>query len=98
MPPPSHHISRDPPFRQRLCQHSHKAHRLQRAVHLACDHPAREGVVFRGNVVREGGLEGRNNREALALVEGELRGEAWWGSGGRGVGEEDEGGGVEGGN
>jgi len=48
--------------------------------------------------VREGGLEGRNNREALALVEGELRGEAWWGSGGRGVGEEDEGGGVEGGN
>lgn len=45
--------------------------------------------------MREGRLEGRNNCEAFALLEGELRGEAWWGSGGRGVGEEDEGGGVE---
>lgn len=45
--------------------------------------------------MRNGGLEGRDYCEAFALVEGELGGEGWWGRGGRGVGEEDEGGGVE---
>lgn len=46
--------------------------------------------------MRDGGLEGCDYGEAFALVESKLGGEGWWGGGGRGVGEEDEGGGVEG--